>query len=291
VCCTTYRTEKETCYRDVCYTVCKPVTETKEVQVCCGEWKTVQEHIPGPVVNKCVCEPGCWQWDPCRCCCVYKPGPCKTVQVQCPGRTCCRRVWVPKTVTKQICCTRMVKEVKHCKVPYTVCKRIPVTTTKRVPYTTCTMVKECKTRRVPYRTCSYVKETCTKRVPYRTCSWVEECHTKKIPYRTCSYVTECYTKRIPYRTCTMVKECRTKKVPYQTCSYVQEQRTRKVPYCTCKRVCETRHRTVRKCVARQVQETRTRCVPRVVCKQVPVQCCCDPCCPQTSCAPKCGCDG
>ena len=31
------------------------------------------ECIPGPVVKKCVQEPGCWTWDPCCCRCVYVP--------------------------------------------------------------------------------------------------------------------------------------------------------------------------------------------------------------------------
>jgi hypothetical protein len=258
VCCTTYRTERKTCYRDVCYTVCKPVTTYKEVQECCGSWKTVTEHCPGPVVEKCVREPGTWEWDENGCCSVYKPGCCKTVKVQCPGTTICRKVWCPKTVTRRIACTHYVKEVKHCKVPYTVCKRIPCTTTKKVPYTCTRYVQECRTKKVAYTTCTMVKQCCTKRVPYRVCTMKEYC----------------YTKKVPYTTCTMVEQCCTRRVPYRTCSYVTETRTRKIPYTTCERVCYTKYITKRRCVPRQVCYTRTKCVPRVVCRKVPVQVCC-----------------
>jgi len=43
----TYKTESQTCYRDECYTCCRPVVEKKMVPVCCGEWQTVTETVPG----------------------------------------------------------------------------------------------------------------------------------------------------------------------------------------------------------------------------------------------------
>jgi len=236
------------------------VTETKWVDVQCGEWKTVTETIPGPIVEKCVRTPGTWEVDHNSCCPVYKPGCCKTVKVQCPCKKICRKVWCPKTVRKQVCCTRYVNEVRRCKVPYTVCCQVPCTTTKRVPYTTCRMVQSCRVVRVPVTKCTYVRQCITKKVPYTTCHWVEQCHTKRIPYTTCTMVRQCVTKRIPYTTCTMVR---------QTC-------TRKVPYTVCKRVCCTKMVITKRCVPRCVTCRGVRCVPRVVCRKVPVCGCCNP---------------
>ena len=98
VTCTTYKTEQQTCSKDVCYTVCKPITEKKIVPVKCGEWQTVTETVPGAVMDQCQCDPGHWEYDPCTCCCMYHAGCCHVVKVQCPPTTCCRRVWVEKTV-------------------------------------------------------------------------------------------------------------------------------------------------------------------------------------------------
>src|SRR6185369_5386288 len=114
------RTETQTCYRDVCHTTCRPVCESKVIEVECGEWKTVQECIPGPVMTRCVQDPGTWEWDPCTCCCCYRPGCCREEQVQCPSTICCKKVWCPRTEQRTITCTRYVQEVHHCQVPYTV---------------------------------------------------------------------------------------------------------------------------------------------------------------------------
>src|SRR3989304_3706103 len=55
---TCYKNVAETCYRDVCKVTCVPVCETKKIMVDCGEWKTETIECPGPVVTKCVQEPG-----------------------------------------------------------------------------------------------------------------------------------------------------------------------------------------------------------------------------------------
>ena len=259
VTCTSYRAETQTCYREVCQTVMKPVTTTSCVPVQCGEWQTVSECVPGPVVDRCVQDPGQFVLDPNSCCTVYKPGCTRIEKVQCPPRTVCKRVWVPKTVMTQQTCTRMVPEVRRCQVPYTVCRRVPVCTTKQVPYTTC----------------SYVCQTCTRRVPYTTCCMTRECRTKQVPYTTCSFVCETVRKQVPYTTCSYVCQTVTRKVPYTTCSHVKECHTRKVPYCVPRTVCETHMVTKTKCTPRTVQVTKTRCVPKTVCRKVPV--CSDPC--------------
>ena len=74
------------------------------------------------MVNKVVQDPGTWEYS---CCgeCVYKPGCCRTVKVQCPGRTVCCRVWCPKVVKKPVHCTRYVTQCHTRRVPYTICHR------------------------------------------------------------------------------------------------------------------------------------------------------------------------
>ena len=49
--------------KEVCQTICKPIHYTKVVDVCCGHWDTQVETIPGPIVTKCIREPGTWEWD------------------------------------------------------------------------------------------------------------------------------------------------------------------------------------------------------------------------------------
>ena len=60
ICYTVCKPVYETCEREVCYTVCKPVKYTKTVKVCSGHWETQCYEKPGPVVTKCCQEPGCW---------------------------------------------------------------------------------------------------------------------------------------------------------------------------------------------------------------------------------------
>ena len=67
--------------------------------------------MPGPVITKCVQEPGCWKWDPCCCRCVYCPGPCKQCQIQCPPVKVCKKVWVPEVQERQINCVKYVREM------------------------------------------------------------------------------------------------------------------------------------------------------------------------------------
>src|SRR5262249_9208693 len=122
ICYTVCKQVQETHEREVCYTVCKPVHETKEIQVCCGHGVTQVTEVPGPVITKCVQEPGCWVYDCCCCRCCYKPGPCKQVQVQCPPTKCCKKVWVAETKTKTIDCVHYVQETCKKMVPYTCCK-------------------------------------------------------------------------------------------------------------------------------------------------------------------------
>jgi hypothetical protein len=135
----------ETREREVCYTVCKPVCYTKTIQICCGHWDTQVSECPGPVINKCVQEPGCWTWDPCCCRCVYCPGACHTVQVQCPPRKICKKVWVPEVRTRTINCVRYEREVCKKQIPYTCCHMVPEQKTRTHTYQVCHMVPEQRT--------------------------------------------------------------------------------------------------------------------------------------------------
>ena len=49
ICYTVCKPVYETCEREVCYTVCKPVHYTKTIQVCCGHWECHVTECPGPV--------------------------------------------------------------------------------------------------------------------------------------------------------------------------------------------------------------------------------------------------
>jgi hypothetical protein len=225
VTCTTYKTEQQTCYRDQCYTVCKPITEKKMVPVTCGEWQNVTETVPGAVMDQCQCDPGHWEYDPCTCCCMYHAGCCHVVKVQCPPTTCCRRVWVEKTINQEQCCTRYESEVKHCQVPYTVCRQVPCTSTHKEAYTVCNYTQEVCHKTVPYCVTTWHTEVCHKQVPCCSCSWEKQvCH-KQIPYCTCHKVCEtCYrthTRCVPRTVQYTVTECvpRTvcRQVPCNTC--------------------------------------------------------------------------
>ena len=86
-----------------------------------GKLKNVK--FQGQWLRKCVRQPGCWETD-CsgkRC---YRPGPVKKVQVQCPSRTICKKVWVPEICEKQIDCVRYERETNVKKQCYKVCKMV-----------------------------------------------------------------------------------------------------------------------------------------------------------------------
>src|SRR5262249_53059141 len=121
---------------------CEPVYSERTVVVNTGCWKTEQQYIPGPVVQKCCRQPGTWHFDPCSCRCTYCPGPVVTYCVQCPGRWVCKPVWVPRQEVRRIpCCQYVMREQVHT-VPYTVCRHVPCTTYRPECYTTCRMVCE-----------------------------------------------------------------------------------------------------------------------------------------------------
>ena len=121
--------------------------------------KPTKSAIPGPVVQKCVQEPGCWTWDPCCCRCVWCPGKCHTVCVQCPPRKVCKKTWVSEMKQQTINCVRYVQECVEKQVPYTICRYVSEQQQRTCTYTTCQMVSEQTRRNCTYTTCRMVPET------------------------------------------------------------------------------------------------------------------------------------
>ena len=292
---TVYNTVREERVRTENYTVLVPEHYTKTITVKGGHWETRSVCVPGPKMRKLVRQPGCWKYDKSRGKCVYKPGKCRIVCIQCPPKTICKKVWVPTCETKEICCKRYRRECRSRDITYTVCKRVPETRTRICEYQVCKMVPEqrekvcnytvrklvpeTKTREINYTTCKMVCEKRTKTQNYQVCKMVKEKRTKQVNYTTCKMVCEQRSKTTPYRVCKMVPETRTRTCSYRVCKMVPEIRTKTVCETRCRQECFTDVVRVKKC--RRVCEPYTvvRCVPRVVCRQVPIEIRCPtPCC-------------
>jgi hypothetical protein len=125
-------------------------------------------------VKKCVQEPGCWVWDPCCCRCVYCPGESKVVCCTIPGRSYCKKVWVPEVQEKTVNCVRYEREVCKKTVPYTVCRMVPEQRVKTCTYKVCHMVPEQRVKTCTYKVCHMVKEDCVKTCTYKVCRMVPE---------------------------------------------------------------------------------------------------------------------
>src|SRR5207245_657627 len=106
-------------------------------KVCTGRYETVTEHIPGPVVTKCVRMPGCCVFDPCTCTSYYQPGPVVQQQYQCPGQTVCKKVWVPHEECRLVKECRMVCKPVCTTVQVPVCRKVPVTEMRACTRTVC----------------------------------------------------------------------------------------------------------------------------------------------------------
>ncbi|KKL79749.1 hypothetical protein LCGC14_2011690 [marine sediment metagenome] len=200
--------------REICYTVCKPVWETK-TKVCSGHWET-REIAPR------ACEPAACEPEAC-----------------CPVRQC--RVWVPEIIEKQIECTKYVRETCVKKVPYTVCRMVRENRVKTCTYKVCKMVPEQRTRTCTYKVCRMVRENRVKTCTYKVCRIVTECRTKEIPYKVCKMVPETCTKRVAYTVCKPVHYQRTincvrmvpKRVPYTVTRCVRKVICKQVPVKVC----------------------------------------------------------
>lgn len=179
---TTYRTVEETRTRSVPRTVPREVAYTKTIDIHTGCWETHIEEHPGPVIKKCVQEPGCWQWDPCRCCCIYVPGKSHTVEVQCPPVKVCKRVWVPRVEQKVVNCTKVVYDTHTEQVPYTVTRLVPETHSREETYTFTRQVPVTNTRTVCYQVTRLVPEQHTRTVTQLVKRVQTETGTRSVPY-------------------------------------------------------------------------------------------------------------
>ena len=228
---TTYHTVSATHTRTVYYTVPRTIHYTQTIPIHGGRWATRTEECPGPVREKCVQDPGCWKWDPCCCRCIYVPGPCRRVKIQCPPIKVCRRVWVPTVEHRTIQCNKVVYESRSRQVPYTTTRLVPQTHTRPITYTVTNMMPVTRTRTVSYqvarmmseqrvRTVTYpvtrmIPETGTQTVPVTTYREVPTSSTIVVPHsvpRTVTYtVARCVprieTYQVPVRICVSIPKC------------------------------------------------------------------------------------
>ena len=145
----------ETCQKEVCYTVCKPVYETK-----------TQRHLLHRL------QAGLRNQD-------------RRSATRSASRS-------TKRKTKDICYTvcKPVYETKTKDICYTVCKPVYETKTRNICYTVCKPVYETKTKNICYTVCKPVYETKTKTICYTVCKPVYETKTKDICYTVCKPVYE-----------------------------------------------------------------------------------------------------
>ena len=140
----------ETCEREVCYTVCKPVTlHARRSRCCCGHWETRLQLLRAAATTAAL--------RPAAAACLPVP-----------------RVGARRSSERQIQCTKYVRE----------------TCVKKVPYTVCRMVPEQRVKTCTYQVCHMVKELCEKRIPYTVCQMVPEQHVKTCTYQVCHMVQE-----------------------------------------------------------------------------------------------------
>jgi hypothetical protein len=119
-----------------------------------------------------------------------EPGECKVVEVQCPPRKICKKVWVPEVTEKTINCVRYEREVVRKQVPYTVCRMVPEQRVKTCTYTVCKMVPEQRVKTCTYTVCKMVPEQRTKTCTYKVCTMVPEQRVKTCTYTVCKMVSE-----------------------------------------------------------------------------------------------------
>ena len=217
---TTYRTVRETGTRTISY--CVPRTEcyTKTIQVPSGHWETRVVECPGPVVQKCQQSPGCFDWDPCACRSLYKPGASQKVDVQCPPIKVCKRVWVPCVEEREITCHRTVYDTCTREVPYTRCHVVPETCTREVEYTVCQMVPVTNTRTVEYPVVRMTTEQRTRTVCQTVTHMISEVGTRCVPYSTTEEIPVCRTVCVPRQVARTVCYNVTRCVPRTECYQV-----------------------------------------------------------------------
>ena len=179
---TTCRKITETLYRSKTCCVPRQIPYTKTVRVMTGRWETRVVDVPGKLRKQVTREPGCWQWDPCKCRCVFVLGAKTIEEVRGCPKTVCKRVWVPCMKEKEVCGTTTVYDTHIVKVPYKCTREIPEVCTKEVEYTVCKMYPVTKTERVCYKVAKQVAEERTRTETQVVQKMVKEKGERKVPY-------------------------------------------------------------------------------------------------------------
>jgi hypothetical protein len=122
--------------------------ETKQITVCCGEWKTVTECVPGGCVTRKCRLPDTCCFDPCTCKAKKIKGETVCYTEQLPPKTVCKKVWVPRQEVRNVQVTRMVQEQVVENVPVTTCRWVHEKVVKHVPVCVCEKVPVCVTENV-----------------------------------------------------------------------------------------------------------------------------------------------
>src|SRR5262249_10864506 len=152
----------ETCYKDVCKTVCEPVTTCKMVSKRVPVTSCENYCVPGRTTTRRVKQPDTCCFDPCTCQTYTKPGGWVNCTVKEPDQMRTRQVTTYQTVCESVPTTTMCRKTVTERVPVTVCKKVPVTEVKKVPYTCTRMVTETQVKKVPYTVTRMVTETHVK---------------------------------------------------------------------------------------------------------------------------------
>ena len=168
----------ETCEREVCYTVCKPVCCTKTIKV-------LRRTLGNP---RCLLHT-----DPCNALLpVHLPVP---------------RVGARKFARSRVECISYVRETCVKKVPYTVCKMVPEQRVKTCTYQVCHMVRDLR-EADPLHGVPDGARAARQDLQLPVCHMVAEQHVKTCCYTVCHMVPEQRVKTCTYKVCHMVPEQR-----------------------------------------------------------------------------------
>ena len=295
--------------KEICYTVCKPVWETKTallhrlqaglgnrvsvrsryqvavkvpytktIQVQSGHWENQTYEVARPACHKTVASVGTFEWDPCQCKCVYKPGPCVTLDCQGPPIKCCKRVWVPECIDEgnpvlqhrvpdlhaDGAATRSARWSRRLRPAATRSatwcpSSAPARVLQGLPHGA--RAAHLLLQGLPHGArAAHLQATrsatwCPSSAPAatRSATWCPSNARRPCCYKVCHMVPE--QRTCSYKVCHMVPEQRT--CTYKVCHMVPEQRTKTVCYTVCKPVCEQQTVKCYKCVPRTECYTKT----------------------------------
>jgi hypothetical protein len=186
-----------------------------------------------------------------------------------PGVWVERPVVCRRTITCQIPCTVMEKQV---------CRKI-------VPVKIVTMVKEECVKHVPICETRMEQRECVKRIPYCVTRMEQHVERRCVPTTVCRIEQQECVKQVCEKVCRMVEQECVKRVPVTVCKTVAVEVCEKVPYTVCKKVPYTACQKVPVCVKKMVPYTYTENVCKTIYKKVPYTVCVNV--PEIHCPPLC----